>query len=307
MVVKESPLRDILRLMVWYPLRWFVEAVPVAFGIKTLGAMGDLHCSFSKGKKALLKGNLKRVDPSMTDEKAEDAVREYFRNHYIDRLLIFIFPKFGKKEIERLVKIEGIENLNAALKKGRGAVLVHGHFGPVHLPLVSLARLGYGMKQIGLPSDEGLSWIGRNVAFRLRLKYESMMPAEVIMADGFLRGAFKWLGTNGVIMITGDGSGTERKVGRYSPFRLCGQPVEFPLGPALLAEKTGAELIPMFITPGEGSFLYRVVIERPIEKREGDGEAMTTEFISRYEKYIREYPGYMHFLDKFSPGLFITK
>lgn len=307
MVVKESPLRDILRLMVWYPLRWSVEAVPVATGVKTLRTMGDLHYAFSKGKKALLKENLKRVDPSISDEKAEAAVKEYFRNHYIDRLLIFIFPKLGKKEIERLVRIEGIENLKDALKKGRGAILVHGHFGPVHLPLVSLARLGYGMKQIGLPSDEGLSWIGRNVAFRLRLKYESMMPAEVIMADGFLRGAFKWLSGNGVIMITGDGSGTERKVGRHAKFRLCGQPVEFPLGPALLSEKTGAELIPMFITPGDGKYLYKVVIERPIEKREGNGEAMTAEFISRYEKYIRKYPGYMHFLDKFSPGLFITK
>ncbi|MBI4949054.1 MAG: lysophospholipid acyltransferase family protein [Deltaproteobacteria bacterium] len=307
MVVKESIARDVLRLFVWYPLRWMILAMPIAAGFKVLRTMGGLHCAFSRGRKALLKENLRRIDPSMTDVMAEEAVKEYFRNHYTDRLLIFIFPKFGKMEVGRFLSIEGIENLDWALKKGRGAILVHGHFGPVHLPLVALARLGYGMKQIGLPSDEGLSWIGRNVAFRLRLEYESLLPAEVIMADGFLRGAFKWLAGNGVIMITGDGSGTVRKVGRHSPFRLCGQSVEFPLGPALLSEKTGAELIPMFITPGDGKSLYRIVIETPIEKGEGGPEAMVSEFISRYERYIRKYPGYMHFLDKFSPGLFITR
>ncbi|MBI5642835.1 MAG: lysophospholipid acyltransferase family protein [Deltaproteobacteria bacterium] len=306
MVVKESISRDLLRLFVWYPVRWLILILPAPAGIAILRAMGDIHSALSKGKKEVLGANLKRIDPAVTPEKTRYVIKEYFRNHYIDRLLIFICPGFQKGEVKSLLSIKGIERLDSAIKKGKGVILVHGHFGPVHIPLVALSRLGYRMKQIGLPSDEGLSWIGRNVAFRLRLKYESMMPAEIIKADGFLRGAFRWLGENGVIMITGDGSGTEKKVGKHQTFQYCGNSVDFPVGPALLAAKTGAEILPMFITPGEGSFLYNIIIEEAITNA-GEPLDITGKFVGRLESYVRKYPWYMHFLDKFTPGLIINR
>jgi len=145
MVVKESISRDLLRLLVWFPLRWLIVILPVKSGIAALSTMGDY--ALSRGKRAQLLKNLARVNGGNIKDSPD--IREYFRNHYIDRLLIFIFPKFVAKEVERFVDIEGIEHLNKALERGKGVILVHGHFGPVHLPLVALARLGYRMKQIG--------------------------------------------------------------------------------------------------------------------------------------------------------------
>ncbi|MDO8445508.1 MAG: lysophospholipid acyltransferase family protein [Deltaproteobacteria bacterium] len=302
MVVKESISRDLLRLLVWFPLRWLIVILPVRLGIAALRAMGDMHYALSRGNRAQFLENLARIKGR--DNKDSSYVREYFRNHYIDRLLIFIFPKFGAKEVRRFIEIEGIEHLNNALERGKGVILVHGHFGPVHLPLVSLARLGYRMKQIGLPSDEGLSWVGRNVAFRLRMKYEAKIPAEIIKADSFLRGAFKWLNGNGIIMITGDGTGTENRVGRHGAIDFFGQKVMFPLGPAILAEKTGAELLPMFIVPGEKK-LYKIIIEEPLTSgcigAEKDRD-ITGKFVMSLENRISQYPGYMHFLDRFTSG-----
>lgn len=302
MIVRESVARDVLRLLVWYPVRWLLLALPVGLGILVLRTMGDIHCALSKGRKGQLLSNLKRAQVSPGE--ATTAVREYMRLHYIDRLLIFIFPKLGRDEVDRYIEITGLEHIDKAIEDGRGVVLVHGHFGPVHLPLVALARLGYRMKQIGLPSDEGLSWIGRNVAFRLRMKYEGMMPAKIIRADGFLRDAFKWLSSNGLIMITGDGSGTEKRLGKHALYRFLGQPVQFPLGPALLSAKAGAALIPMFITPGKDK-LYRIVIESPIAIADDDAEAATGDFVRRLEARVRACPGYMHFLDRFCPGMLI--
>ena len=310
MQVRESIFRDVLRLFVWYPLRWVITIIPVKQGIALLSAFGDIHFSLSKGGKTLLLKNLallQKDKPEGTRASMAAGVREYFRNHYVDRLLIFVFPKFRARDMERLVEMDGLEHLDEALKRGKGVVLVHGHFGPVHLPLVVLARLGYRMKQIGLPSDEGLSWIGRNVAFRLRLRYEAKIPAEIIMADGFLRSAFRWLHDNGVIMITGDGSGTEKRVGRYEIFSFFGRKVLFPLGPAILADKTGASILPMFIVPGERK-RYRIVIERPLTSS-GKGEesikAVTGQFIERMEYYVSRFPGWMHFLDRFMVGKMI--
>lgn len=310
MQVRESIFRDVLRLFVWYPLRWIITVIPVKWGIVLLSAFGDIHFALSRGGTTLLLNNLAFLQNNKskgTGISMAASVREYYRNHYVDRLLIFVFPKFRVRDVERLVEMDGLEHLDEALRRGKGVVLVHGHFGPVHLPLVVLARLGYRMKQIGLPSDEGLSWIGRNVAFRLRLRYEAKIPAEIIMADGYLRSAFRWLHDNGVIMITGDGSGTEKRVGRHELFSFFGRKVLFPLGPAILADKTGAAILPMFIVPGERK-RYRIVIERPLTSS-GKGEerikAVTGQFIERMEYYVSRVPGWMHFLDRFTVGKMI--
>ncbi|MFQ5442509.1 MAG: lysophospholipid acyltransferase family protein [Thermodesulfobacteriota bacterium] len=302
MVVRESIFRDILRLFVWFPLRWAILILPVRLGILILATMGDIHRLLSRNKKEVLAENLLNINSSGDGCYIRGAIKEYYRNHYIDRLFIFIFPRFAGREVKKFVEIEGLENLDSAIEKGKGAILVHGHFGPVHLPLVALARLGYPMKQIGLPSDEGLSWTGKNVAFRLRLKYEAKIPAEIIKADAFLRPAFRWLKSGGAVMITGDGTGTETRVGRHGEFRFFGQRVYFPLGPALLAQKTGATLLPMFVLPGI-KMPYRIIIGGPLGG--GGAEKVTAQFVKQLEDYVSKAPGYMHFLDRFRPGMMI--
>lgn len=288
-------------------MRWLILFLPVRAGISLLRLMGDLHFHASKGKRILLRKNLKRIVG--TDDDRNNAVREHFRNYYIDRLLIFIFPKFGAREVDRYLEFEGMENLEQALCAGNGAILLHGHFGPVHLPLVALARKGYPLKQIGNPTDEGLSRIGRMVSFRIRLYYENKIPAEIIKADSFLRPVFRWLGSNGIVMVTGDGTGTTKRIGRHTAMSFLGHPVWLPLGPYLLAEKTRAAILPMFVLPGRKK-LYKIVIEGPLDSRVNGKEKipdMAGQFIERLEKRVYEYPGYMHFLDRFHPGGLIIK
>ncbi|MBI4666710.1 MAG: lysophospholipid acyltransferase family protein [Nitrospinae bacterium] len=310
MQIRESLGRDVIRLIFWYPARWLILALPLEWGIGVMRMMGDMHYLAGRGLPGLLRNNLARIkgDSAYGPEGSKTA-REYLQMHYVDRLSILLFPRMGAREVERLIEFEGLERLKAGLDKGKGVVLVHGHFGPALVPLVALARLGFPMKQVGFPSDEGLSWIGRNVAFRLRMKYEAMMPAQVVMADAFMRPVFKWLSGNGVIMITGDGSGTEKKLGKQETLTFHGQPVMFPLGPAILAAKTGAELIPMFITPGEKK-PFKIVMEDPI-RIEGNGDetfsAAMKNFARLLEQYTARYPAYMRFLDRFSPGALIEE
>ncbi len=305
MTVNESLLRDILRLIVWYPIRWLVLVLPVRSGLALFQRMGDIHFQLAKSRKKLLLKNLSRISPEY--ENPQEVVRKYFQNHYVDRLFIFLFPRFGRKEVNQFIEFRGLDHLIAALSKGNGAILMHPHFGPVHLPLVALAVIGYPMKQVGNPSDEGLSRIGRQVAFKLRIVYENKIPAEIIKADSFLRPVFRWLKNNKVIMITGDGTGTKLRIGKHHLFNFFRQNVWFPLGPANLAEKTKAELLPMIVTPGTEK-PYKVIIEKPIHSNlRADEKAidMTRQFIGMLEHYIINHPEYMHFLDRFYPGCLI--
>jgi phosphatidylinositol dimannoside acyltransferase len=164
------------------------------------------------------------------------------------------------------------------------------------------------MMQIGMPSDEGLSRIGKIVAFRLRMKYETQLSANIIHARSFLRPVIRWLKQNGIVMITGDGSGTADRVGRYDVFDFFGHWVSFPLGPALLAKKADCMLLPLFIVPGKKK-MYRVVIEPPINDDGGHADIHETarKFIRRLEDNVNRWPGYMHFLDRFEVGQWIEE
>ena len=301
MVVKESLGRDLLRLFIWYPFRWLLHVLPVPWGFALFDALGDVHCALSRGAQRMINGNLAALrghgEPGREDP---GAVREYFRNYYAERLCIFQFPRMQERHVRALIEFEGLERLDAAIQRGRGVVLVHGHFGPAKLPLVALPRLGYALKQIGLPSDEGLSWVGRNVAFRLRQRYEGMMPADVINADAFLRPAFKWLREKGVLMITGDGTGTDTRLGRHGSFPFMAETLVFPMGWAVLAQKTQSEILPLFVTPGHGK-RFRIVVEEPLRAPDDSDDPVRDvvgRFVSRFETRVRENPGHMLLLGR---------
>ncbi len=307
MRTSESYGRDALRLIVWYPLRWLLTLLPIKPAIFVLRSLGNIHYSVAKRKRQTLLKNLLLTGATKDTKEAQKQTRIYFQNHYLDQLFPIIFPKFNAQNIDNYVSIKGISNLDKALQHQKGILLIHGHFGPVHLPLLTLALKGYAMKQIGNPSSKGLSWIGLHVAFRLRMFYEALIPAEIIKATSFLRPVFNALRQNQIIMTTGDGSGTEVTYGKHAQFTFLGQPVSLPLGPAILARKTEATLLPLFIIPSETTAFSFTIGKPIISDLSGEQGVLdcTDHFNRQFEKLIHTTPGFWHFLDRFSPGQLI--
>ena len=306
MQIRESLARDVARLIFWYPVRWLLVALPPKAALKVLRSMGDLHRLAGRGKRRVIQGGLAILRQYFGGDGRvwKEAERTAFRNHYVDRFIMFLAGKMDREFIEREIEFQGLEHLDAALAKGRGAVVCIGHFGPVHLPLVGLALLGYPLLQVGMPSDKGLSWIGRNVAFRLRLYYEGKMPAKIINADSFIRPVLRWLGENKVLMVTGDGTGTSQHFGKQCTYDFCGLRVDFPLGPARICKKTGADLLALYILPGKDK-IFRIVVEPSLihdESEREQPEVLMERFARYLEHYVEQCPGYMHFLDKLAPG-----
>lgn len=316
MRVRESLLRDALRLVIWHPFRWLVAALPWRLGWRCLEILGDLHWRLSPGKRRMLADNCRRLAPDLDEAALRREGLRYLRVHYLNQLIIFLIPRLDRAALDELVEWEGLEHLDAALARddaaGRGVVLAHPHFGPVHLPLLALARRGYPLKQIGMPSAEGLSWVGRNVAYRLRLRLEAGIPAEIIHANKDLRAVFRHLRAGGAVMLTADGSGDDQEYGRHIPLDFHGHVLRFPLGAASLALRTGATLLPLFLRPGETK-PWRVVVEPALVAPQGEATsgrdpamAMARAWVQRYKPYARRWPGCMHFLDRYAPGLFIV-
>jgi KDO2-lipid IV(A) lauroyltransferase len=265
--------------------------------------MGDIHYCFSRGKKKLLIHNFQTVlGERLNGRPVSELAQNYFRNHYVNQLQIFLFPRFTRKNIGNFHRIEGLEYLEDGLKKGKGCILVHPHFGPAQLPLCALGIMGYPMMQLGLPTDEGLGFIGKKVAFRLRMKYEGKIPAMIISADSFLKPVVKWLKSNKVVMITGDGAGGGKFIGKFIPVDFFGRSAMFPVGAARLAQKTGAMLLPLF-TIIEKDNTYKTIIHEPLkvncqQQDIESGEAITIKFIKKMENYVEQYPFLWHFWDE---------
>lgn len=300
MRVNEGIFRDILRLIVWFPIRWLIKIIPVDLSFFLFKLMGDLHFLVGDGKKRRLLYNFRNF--SNLDKNAVQTARRYYELHYLDRLHIFIYPRLTTiQQVKKYVYFANIELLERELEKGKGVLLIQPHFGPVQITLLSLALYGYHPIQIGFPSNKGLSKIGRSIAFRYRLKYEAFLPAPIISASGYLGMVYKHLRNGGVVLTTGDGAGGDIFLGAQRKFTFIGSERMFPLGPATWAIKTGAAFVPTFIIP-ETHKRFKIVFEDPVcgnsNNLQSDRIYMTRQFLAITESYIKMYPHCWHFWDE---------
>ena len=306
MRVGESFSRDLLRLLVWYPLRWTAERLPARAALALYRAMGRLHRRLSPGRAGRVARAVERVAPGLPPAARERAVADAFATHYVNQLIIFQLYQITNKNIGELITIDGLDRLEAARGLGRGVTLPIGHFGPSQLPLAALGALGYPMLQIGHLSDEGLSFIGKKVAFRLRQTYEARIPARIVPPGPGTRQALTHLRAGGLVMTTGDDGPGQPPFGRHAVFAFPGGPLSVPLGPARLALAAGAVLLPAFLEAGEQT-PYRLVIGEPIAPPAADAAspagrdaaalAMTRAWIEAYAVRAAAAPGWWHGLE----------
>jgi phosphatidylinositol dimannoside acyltransferase len=297
MLVQESIIRDISRLIVWYPVRWMVRILPATWSIHLFRRLGLFHAWGSKGRNKHLISQYQIIFNSQTRSlPPKQYVQEYLVNHYITQLSIFFFPKLTRNNINLIHSFSGLEHLDHALKKKRGAILLHAHFGPAQLSLVALGLQGYPMLQIGLPTDAGLSWIGRNVSYRLRQKDEAKIPAKLVSADGYLRPVVKGLHHNNIIMTTADGAGGGKFLGRFIAVPFLGKIFPFSLGAMQLADRIDTPILPMFLVPVSKT-QWQTVIHPPLPSA-ASMEQELQPFIALFESYVIKYPGLWHFWDE---------
>ena len=304
MMVSESVGRDVLRLIIWHPVRWLMIILPISLSFWVMKLMGDVHFLFSKEKKNLLAKNLSFIEGLESTQYGNNKIiRRYFQNHYIDRLHIFLYPRFNQKVVDRYFPIQGLNILERELAKGRGCILLQGHFGPIQIPLYVLALKGYYIKQIGyLTMPENISKIGNTVSYRLREKYEAEIPAEIISAKSFLKKAYKFLKENNLIMMTGDGAAFGQFIGKFLPIQFLGQRFPFPVGAITIAKRTKSSLLPLFILR-ESDLSFKIIIEEPLDINYDDEtnynlEADVKKFVNVFERYVARYPCHWHLWDE---------
>jgi KDO2-lipid IV(A) lauroyltransferase len=190
-------------------------------------------------------------------------------------------PLVDRAYLETHIEIEGREYLDEALVRGRGAVLVTGHFGSWEVTGCALARLGY---PIGF-----LVGVQRNRLIQKMMNDIRRACGIDVNEPRGLLSAVRSLKANRFVAMLSD-----QDAGRKGVFvEFLGESASTPQGPAGLALLAGSPIIPGFtIATGRGR--HRIVIERPIYPPEKPGANAVRDLTQAYtrviETYVRRYP-----------------
>lgn len=230
-------------------------------------------------------------------EKSEEERKRIslacFRNlgqGMIELIYFMAHPKYIKEK----VRIEGQEFLDEALKQKKGAIVVSAHFGNFPLMLLYFAQSGYKTNAIIRQTrDEIVEKYFLNLRTSLGLNTVYSHPRTICVNT-----SIKVLRDNQILFIPLD-QNFGSAGGVFVDF--FGQKAATATGPVIFAKRTGAPIIPMFITR-EGDDKYKVIIEPPMkfEEKETEDETIlvnTAKITQTIERYVRKYPeewGWMH-------------
>ena len=205
--------------------------------------------------------------------------------------LMFFFDK--PHLLEKMVSIVGREHLDKALARGNGVILVSAHFGNFPLLLGRLAVGGYKVGGIMKPMyDAKMEEIFRKKREKFGVRTIYSLPRNACVNS-----SIQALRNNELIFIPIDqnfGTG-----GVFVDF--FGQKAATATGPVILAQRTGAALIPCFIIR-QPDDQHRIIFEPEMELEVGPNPQETVlrniqKLTCIIEAYIRKYPaewGWIH-------------
>lgn len=229
--------------------------------------------------------NLERAFGAEWDrERIEEMARESFRHLGMTLVEFFLrMPRITGEEVEREVLFEGQEHFEEAFKRGKGVLLITGHYGNWEIMGPRLVRAGYQVNAVSRTADDpGTERMIEEIRTRSGMR---TIPRRQAARMGLAA-----LRRNEILGILLDQNAAEGGV--FVPF--FGYPASTATGPAVFALKTGAAIVPTFcLREPDGTHRMKVwppIYPEPTGDRARDVEQLTAEITRVIEMQIRERP-----------------
>lgn len=208
------------------------------------------------------------------------------------------YPLTEFKQFETIRNIEGLQHVEQAYQRGQGILFITAHLGAFELIATEMAFRGYKPLIIGTPlKDERLT--------QLLWRQRSKLGATAIERGKETVRLLKALKGGGTVAILIDQDTKVKSV--FVDF--FGRSCATPIGAAMLALRTGAAVIPVFIhmrTDGKQQITcYQEIKLIRTGNEEEDIRINTQVFTSVIEQEVRKYPDqwlWMHERWKTRPG-----
>lgn len=262
-------LRDIGIIFYLVPLRIAASILPVNT-VRFLGSfLGHIYCALATGRKRAIQQRLRTAfGNSMTNAEIMALSRRCVHRAVVCHVDALIVHRIGSKALLGKGQITGLGYLDDALLKGKGVMLVTGHFTGVKMASRFLRESGY--PHFGVTKkqhdDHGASQLENRFLARYWSKVVDRRrhdPVFVEDKDVGLR-IMKRLRENGIVMIFLDVPFSHHLQIRS----FLGSERAFPVGFLRLVHTTGAAVIPM-ISVGDSSG-FQIRFEEAIKFRRAD-------------------------------------
>lgn len=260
--------------------------LPLGWSLKTGEVLGLMLYYLWGSRRKIAISNLKTtlsLGAITISKPAEKIIQDHFRN--LGRSfaeILKIYYSLGKKIVDS-VEIDGIEYLLAAQSKGKGILFITGHCGNWELLAIAMSIKFQGIAVVARA-------IKNTYVNRLIEKTREYYGNRVIYKQGALKQTLKVLKNNGCVGILMDQAVLSDE-GYVIDF--LGRGAWTTKMPALIARKTEAAVLPVFIhRTGNG---HMIVIHSEVclsdnSEREQAFKEDTKRFSAYIETYIREHP-----------------
>jgi Kdo2-lipid IVA lauroyltransferase/acyltransferase len=260
--------------------RWAPDRAILPLGT----ALGTLCYAALPRYREVARSNLRLAfGESWSSAQIERAVRSCFQHHGRTLVEFLRMPYWGSAQIVQRVEERGLERLEAALSEGRGAIIASAHYGNWELAAARIAHAGFPVNVVTRDADDaGVNALLNGV--RRAAGYAVIPRAEAT------RGVLSCLRRNEVVAILMD----QNPLQGYVPVDFFGHPAPTATGPAILARRTGARLLPAFIRRyKDGTHMGEVMppVEwEATEDPERDVRVITQRLTHAIEAWVREEP-----------------
>ena len=140
----------------WYPLRSFVNSLPVPQMYRFAAFIGDLHRNLSRKKQHCLQAEYRFLAEHATPgESLNQAVRQSFIQHFQNDFEMFRYGQITKNNLDQFIICKGLEHLEQTAAEQCGVMLALGHFGANKMVMAAIGHRGYPMNQFSTPRPFG--------------------------------------------------------------------------------------------------------------------------------------------------------
>ena len=269
-----------LALAIVTPLGLALAWLPARVGLWVGARLGDLAWAALPRRRTVALENLTRAFPERPAPELARVGRDSFRHlgmNFVESCVFYFRPP---DRLLSRVSIEGLSHFEAADALGRGMLLLTAHYGNWELLAASHALARFPLSVVMRPLD---SPAFEPILERFRLR----SGVELITKRRALTDIVEALRRRRMVGILLDQNASRRE-GVFVPF--FGVPASTSKGMALIALRTGAPVLPVFIRRRpDGRHVVHAGAPVPVPS-DGDVVAFTRAFNEAIEAAIRRAP-----------------
>ena len=229
-------------------------------------------------RRAALDNYAAALDRKDSDPAVARVARRAFQNY--GRMLsdFVLMGSLTPDDLIRQMTVEGLEHVDAALAQGRGAIMAVPHMGSWDMGGSWAAAKGYSVSAVAerFPGSLNDAVVETRQRFGLNV---------IVLGRPAVRAITEALRRNGIVALLCD-----LEQGPGVNVRFFGRRAVVPGGPAAIAIKTGAALLPSYVH-GVGPSRYHIHLDPPLSVAAAETkESLMQRVVSRFEDFIKERP-----------------